>query len=140
MQLKKVYHMGIPVDDIDRAREFYTNVLGMEFMGRVGGGGGGTRKSPEIHGKVARLDRLRCGADDVVLFERPRPLHRDAIDEDGIAHQAFEMDWNDYDDALKTAKAVEKFHRTVERESGNTIYMFDSEGNYLELHFSRPKS
>jgi catechol 2,3-dioxygenase-like lactoylglutathione lyase family enzyme len=129
--------MGIPVNDIDRAREFYTSILGMEFVGRVGGSDG-NRKSPEIHGRVARLDRLKCGNDEVVLFERPRPVQRDVIDEDGIAHQAFEMDWQDYDDALNTAKKVGKFHRSVERDSGKTIYMFDSEGNYLELHFSRP--
>jgi len=138
MKIKKVYHMGIPVDDIDRAQEFYTKVLGMEFMGRVGGNRGGP-DSLEIHGSVARLDRLRCGTDDVVLFERPRPIHKDALDQDGIAHQAFEMDIKDYEDALKTAKEAGKFHRIVERESGKTIYMFDSEGNYLELHFSTGK-
>ena len=48
------------------------------------------------------------------------------------------MAWEDYDDALKTAKELGRFHRSVERDSGNTIYMFDSEGNYLELHFPRP--
>lgn len=138
MKIKKVYHMGIPVDDIDRAQEFYKKVLGMEFMGRVGGNRGG-RDSLEIHGSVARLDRFKCGNDEVVLFERPRPIHKDALDQDGIAHQAFEMDLKDYEDALKTAKGLGKFHRTVERESGKTIYMFDSEGNYLELHFSTRK-
>jgi catechol 2,3-dioxygenase-like lactoylglutathione lyase family enzyme len=135
MKLKNVYHMGIPVDDIDRAQEFYTKVLGMQFLGRTGG----NLNNPDavvIHGRVARLSRLRCGKDDVVLFERPRPLQKDHLDQDGIAHQAFEMDIKDYEDALKTAKDAGKFHRIVERESGKTIYMFDSEGNYLELHFS----
>jgi hypothetical protein len=49
------------------------------------------------------------------------------------------MDWNDYDAALKEAKELGKFHRSVERRSGKTIYLFDSEGNYLELHFPRPR-
>ena len=31
MKLKKVYHMGIPVDDLDRAKAFYTEVLGLEY-------------------------------------------------------------------------------------------------------------
>ena len=134
MKVKKLYHVGIPVDDLDRAREFYTKVLGMQFMDRVGGNPDNP-DALEIHGKVQRLDRLRCGNDDVVLFERPRPIQRDALDQDGIAHQAFDMDWNDYDAALKTAKELGKYHRSVERSSGKTIYMFDSEGNYLELHF-----
>ena len=137
MKVKKLYHVGIPVNDLDRAREFYTQVLGMQFLDRVGG----NPDSPdalEIHGKVQRLDRLRCGTDDVVLFERPRPVHRDALDQDGIAHQAFDMDWEDYGAALKKAKELGTFHRVVERKSGKTIYMFDTEGNYLELHFPPP--
>jgi catechol 2,3-dioxygenase-like lactoylglutathione lyase family enzyme len=138
MKVTKLYHVGIPVDDIDRAQEFYTKVLGMEFMGRVGG----NPKNPDalqIHGKYQRLDRLRCGNDDVVLFERPKPIERDALDQDGIAHQAFDMNWDDYDDALKEIKQLGKFHRIVERSSGKTIYLFDSEGNYLELHFPTPR-
>ena len=139
MKLKRLYHVGIPVDDIDRAREFYTNVLGMQFLERVGG----NPKSPDavkIHGRVARLDRLRCGTDDVVLFERPRPLQKDALDQDGIMHQAFDLDWEDFDDALETVKKSGRLPRTVERRSGKTIYLFDTEGNYLELHFPAPKN
>lgn len=138
MKLKRLYHVGIPVDDIDRARDFYTNVLGMQFLERVGG----NSKSPDavkIHGRVARLDRLQCGTDDVVLFERPRPLQKDALDQDGIMHQAFDLDWKDFEDALKTVKKAGRLHRTVERRSGKTIYLFDTEGNYLELHFPVPK-
>ncbi len=126
MKLKDLYHVGIPVNDIDRAREFYTKVLGMQFLDRVGGTRG------------PRLDRLRCGSSDVVLFERPKPIHKDALDQDGIAHQAFDMDWEDYDEALKEVKETGRFHRCVERNSGKTIYLFDPEGNYLKLHFPTP--
>ncbi len=49
------------------------------------------------------------------------------------------MKWEDYDDALKTIKELGKYHRNVERSSGKTIYLFDSEGNYLELHFPAPR-
>ena len=138
MKVKSVYHVGIPVNDLDRAQKFYTEVLGMQFMNRVGGDPNNP-DALEIHGKVQRLDRLRCGNDDVVLFERPRPLRHDALDEDGIAHQAFDMDWSDYEEALKKAKELGTFHRIVERSSGKTIYMFDTEGNYLELHFPPPR-
>ena len=138
MKVKSVYHVGIPVNDLDRAQKFYTEVLGMQFMNRVGGDPNNP-DALEIHGKVQRLDRLRCGNDDVVLFERPRPLRHDALDEDGIAHQAFDMDWSDYEEALKKAKELGTFHRIVERSSGKTIYMFVTEGNYLELHFPPPR-
>lgn len=137
MKLKKIYHLGIPVDDIDRAREFYTRILGMQFIDRVGGNPDNP-DALEIHGKIPRLDRFKCGNDDVVLFERPRAIRKDALDQDGIAHQAFDMDWDDYESALKEAKDLGLFHRSVDRISGKTIYMFDSEGNYLELHFPAP--
>ena len=137
MKLQRVYHMGIPVDNLDRAKDFYTQVLGMEYLGRVGGNPNNPDSFP-VHGVAQKLDRFRCGNDDVVLFERPKPIQRDALDEDGIFHQAFDMAWEDYDDILKTAKELGRFHRSVERDSGNTIYMFDSEGNYLELHFPGP--
>ena len=137
MKLKRVYHMGIPVNNLDRAKDFYTNVLGLEYLGRVGGNPNNPDSFP-VHGVAQKLDRFRCGDDDIVLFERPRAIERDALDEDGITHQAFDMAWEDYDEALKTAKELGKYHRKVERDSGNTIYMFDSEGNYLELHFPRP--
>ena len=137
MKLQKVYHMGIPVDNLDRAKVFYTEVLGMDYLGRVGGNPNNPDSFP-VRGVAQKLDRYRCGDDDVVLFERPSPINRDAIDQDGIFHQAFSMNWDDYEDALITAKNIGKFHRKVERDSGNTIYMFDTEGNYLELHFARP--
>src|SRR5437016_1384612 len=108
MKLQKVYHMGIPVDNLDRAKNFYTEVLGMEYLGRVGGNPNNPDSFP-IHGVAQKLDRFRCGNDDVVLFERPRPIERDALDEDGIFHQAFDMAWEDYDDALKTAKELAGF-------------------------------
>jgi catechol 2,3-dioxygenase-like lactoylglutathione lyase family enzyme len=77
MKLQKVYHMGIPVDNLDRAKEFYTNVLGMEYLGRVGGNPNNPDSFP-VHGVAQKLDRFRCGNDDVVLFERPRAIARDA--------------------------------------------------------------
>ncbi len=59
MKLLKVYHMGIPVDDLDRARDFYTQILGMKYLGRLGGNADNPDALP-IHGKVQKLDRLRC--------------------------------------------------------------------------------
>jgi catechol 2,3-dioxygenase-like lactoylglutathione lyase family enzyme len=66
MKLNKVYHMGIPVDDLDRAKDFYTRVLGMEYLGRVGGNPNNPDSFP-VHGVAQKLDRLRCGDYDIVL-------------------------------------------------------------------------
>ncbi len=127
LKVEKVYHMGIPVNDIDRAQAFYTKVLGMQFMDRVG--------------SKQKLDRLKCGPDDVVvLFERPAAHTWDPLAQDGVAHQAFEMDIASYDEALETIQEMGLFRTIEDRESGKTIYLFDPEGNHLELHFAKHKA
>lgn len=122
IQTAGIYHIGIPVDDLDRAEGFYTEVLGMKVAARIGESG-------------ARITRLKCGAADVVLFERPRPLHRNTLQEDGIAHQAFEVAPEAFDEALELLKREGYYHEgPVVRRSGRAVYFFDSEGNYQQLH------
>ncbi|HEY2918886.1 MAG TPA: VOC family protein [Candidatus Binatia bacterium] len=117
-----IYHIGIPVDDIDRAEGFYTKVLGMKTAARIGESG-------------ARLVRLTCGDADVVLFQRPRPLNRNTLKEDGIAHQAFEVAPEAFDEALEFLKREGYYHEgPVVRPSGRAAYFFDSEGNYQQIH------
>ncbi len=122
-----VYHTSIPADDIDRAERFYTEVLGMQLDSRVG------RKGSQIV-------RLRCGPDAVVLFERPQALGRGSHKEDGVYHQSFEMDIDAFDEAVERMKKLGNFHQITERDSGRTLYYWDTEGNYQELHASRPQS
>jgi catechol 2,3-dioxygenase-like lactoylglutathione lyase family enzyme len=120
-----VYHIGIPVDDLDRAVGFYTKILGMKEEARLGEAG-------------ANLARLRCGDADVVLFQRPHPLKRNTLQEDGIAHQAFEVAPETFDEAVAFLKSRGCYHEgPVVRPSGRAVYFFDSEGNYQQLHASR---
>jgi len=120
-----IYHIGIPVDDIHRAEGFYTKILGMKVADRIGEAG-------------ARLVRMKCGEADVVLFQRPRPLKRNTLQEDGIAHQAFEVRPETFDEAVAFLKSQGCYHEgPVVRASGRAVYFFDSEGNYQQLHASR---
>ncbi len=120
-----IYHIGIPVDDLARAERFYTEVLGMKVEGRVTEEG-------------ARLSRLKCGDADVVLFQRPRPLSRNSLKEDGITHQAFEVPSETFDEAIEFLKREGHYHSgPVVRASGRAVYFFDSEGNYQQLHASK---
>ena len=120
-----VYHIGTPVDDLDRAVGFYTKILGMKEEARLGEGG-------------ASLARLRCGDADVVLFQRPHPLKRNTLQEDGIAHQAFEVAPETFDEAVAFLKSRGCYHEgPVVRPSGRAVYFFDSEGNYQQLHASK---
>ena len=120
-----IYHIGVPVDDLDRAERFYSQVLGMKVEARIRESG-------------ALLSRLKCGDADVVLFQRPRPLKRNTLQEDGIAHQAFEVAPEAFDQAMEFLKSQGYYHEgpTV-RPTGRAVYFFDSEGNFQQLHASR---
>jgi glyoxylase I family protein len=125
IQTSGIYHIGIPVDDLDRAERFYTEILGMKVEARVQEEG-------------ARLSRLKCGAADVVLFKRPRPLNRNTLKEDGITHQAFEVPPETFDKAVDFLKSRGLYHSgPVVRPTGRAVYFFDSEGNYQQLHASK---
>ena len=122
IQTTGIYHIGIPVDDIERAEGFYTKVLGMKVAARIGEAG-------------ARLVRLKCGDVDVVLFQRPRQLNRNTLKEDGISHQAFEVAPEAFDEAIEFLKKEGCYHEgPVVRPSGRGVYFFDTEGNYQQLH------
>ena len=117
-----VYHIGIPADDLERAERFYTQVLGMTVQGRAAEGG-------------SVLSRLQCGDATVVLFKRPRTLERNSLKEDGIAHNAFEVEQGTFDEAMAFLKREGYFHEgPIVRESGSAAYFFDSEGNYQQIH------
>ena len=122
IQTTGIYHIGIPVDQIERAESFYTKVLGMKVAARIGEAG-------------ARLVRLKCGDVDVVLFKRPRQLNRNTLKEDGISHQAFEVAPEAFDEAIEFLKKEGCYHEgPVVRPSGRGVYFFDTEGNYQQLH------
>lgn len=128
---KGIHHIGIPVDDMERAVKFYTGVLGMKV----------SKTGNDDMGKILARTELRSGPDIVVLFQRPRPAGRNAIDEDGATHQAFEVDREDFEVAARKMKEWGvKLHATerVDRGRGSGFYFFDTEGNLLQLYAPPP--
>ena len=133
IRTKGIYHIGIPVDNMERAVKFYTDVLGMDVakLGR-----------DDMGDKLNRAD-LRSGNDIVVLFQRPKAIEKDTLKEDGATHQAFVVDSEDFELAVKKMKEQGvKVHSvpTVERTSGRGFYFFDTEGNLLQLYAGRKNS
>jgi catechol 2,3-dioxygenase len=127
IKAKGIYHLGIAVDDMDRAIKFYTEVLGMVV----------TKKGTDDMGGGLSRAELRVGSDIVDLFLRPRPRERDALQENGATHQAFEVSSEDFELAVqKMAEWGVKIHTTpqVARRTGRGFYFFDSEGNLLQLY------
>jgi catechol 2,3-dioxygenase-like lactoylglutathione lyase family enzyme len=132
IKTRGIYHIGISVNDMERAVKFYTEVLGMTV---------GKLNRDDMGDKLNRAD-LRSGGDMVVLFQRPNPAEKNALKEEGATHQAFIVDDDDFDLAAKKMKEWGvKVHDipTVERATGRGFYFFDSEGNLLQL-YAPPKS
>ncbi len=121
-----LYHIGIPVNDLDRAMKFYREVLGMEVANVA---------RDDLKG-LGRAD-MRSGSSIVVLFERPKSIERDTLSEDGVTHQAFYVDSDDFDTAEERMRAAGvRIHEVpvVERRSGRGFYFFDPDGNLLQLY------
>lgn len=136
IKVKRVYHLGLPVNDLPRATRFYTEVLGMKCT-RVGFDteSGGPYKG--VYGEFPAIARLfmedgMC----LVLFQRPQPIERGDFD-DGTAHLALQTGKEDFDravDELKKSGVKVLIGKPVVRSTGRAIYFFDPEGNYIQLH------
>jgi catechol 2,3-dioxygenase-like lactoylglutathione lyase family enzyme len=128
IKTKGLFHIGLPVNDPDRAKKFYTEVLGMEFV---------SLQRDDMGDGLARVE-LRSGDDIIVLFERPKAVESDSFQEDGATHQAFIVDSDDFE--LASKKMGEwgvRIHHvpTVDRgAAGRGFYFFDTEGNLLQLY------
>jgi len=127
VKTKGLYHIGIPVNDVERAVKFYTEVLGMKIA---------KLNRDDMGDHLNRAD-LRSGDDMVVLFQRPKPVEKDALAEDGATHHAFIVDREDFEVAVK--KMTEwgvKIHNIpmVDRPTGSGFYFFDPDGNLLQLY------
>ena len=127
IQTRGIYHVGIPVNDVARAVKFYTEILGMTIA---------KLNRDDMGDHLSRAD-LRSGNDMVVLFQRPKPVEKNALAEDGATHHAFMVDEQDFDLAEKkmTDWGVKVYKiPTVERASGRGFYFFDPDGNLLQLY------
>jgi glyoxylase I family protein len=129
---KGIYHLGIPVNNVERAVKFYTEILGMKVA---------KLNRDDIGGHLNRAD-LRSGDSMVVLFQRPKPVEKDALKEDGATHQAFVVSAEDFELAAQKMKdwGVKVYDiPTVERPTGRGFYFFDPDGNLLQL-YAPPKT
>jgi catechol 2,3-dioxygenase-like lactoylglutathione lyase family enzyme len=161
-----LHHAGIPVNNLERSVEFYTQILGMELKGvnrseTTQGHFTGANLPKELDNrnvqgeadyqeyagwhKQARgsepptnFARMRAGNMDVVLFERPDPAEGDTLIGNGIFHQSFHVSNNDFERLLQmkaSGDARIRIHTgpVLRWPHGRALYIWDSEGNYLEL-------
>jgi len=120
IKTKGVLHITIPVSDLDRAKAFYTDVLGLEFIAQA------PKDDPHFV-------FLKSGADYVVLGRETR---RERFSD--IIHHAFMVDGDAYDATVAElkAKGVDVFREDERHEgvfTGRSAYFHDPDSNALEV-------
>jgi len=123
MKLDGVHHIGVNVVDIERAENFYTNVLGFRVVKR--------------YEEEVRHLMLDTGSVTLHLFESSDLHMENAIDclsEQGYAHIAFGTDRNRFPeivDELKNKNVV--FRGPLILGQGESVHFKDPDGNHLEI-------
>ena len=123
MKLDGVHHIGVNVVDIERAENFYTNVLGFRVVKR--------------YEEEVRHLMLDAGSATLHLFESPDLHMENAIDclsEQGYAHIAFGTNREHFPeiiDELKKKNVV--FRGPLILGQGESVHFKDPDGNHLEI-------
>ena len=129
MQLIGIHHIALNVKDIDRAENFYTNVLGFQVTNRFS--------------KGLRHLMLETGNAAIALFESPELEFKEAISllsEEGYLHLALEAKPADFKNIVKElqSKNIHIDNGPVKRGDGESIYFNDPDNNHLEIHCDNP--
>ncbi len=135
VKIRKVGHLGMPVNDLQRAVKFDTEVLGMKCMkiDKDVETGGLYKEAIGEYPSFARLF-LEDGT-ELVLFERPNKMARGDF-EDGTSHLALETTQDEFNRAsedLRKAGARVVYENVVRNQTIKSLYFFDPEGNYIQL-------
>jgi catechol 2,3-dioxygenase-like lactoylglutathione lyase family enzyme len=123
MKLERLDHFGIEVADLARAERFYTGVLGLQVVNRLG--------------DQVLLD---CGGQNLALFE----VQRDRLDVAarksiiahplGRGHHAFKVKASDFVGAReRLAAAGVESAAPIDWGDHDCIYFLDPDGNLLEM-------
>lgn len=120
IKTKGILHITIPVSDLARSRAFYTDVLGLEFIGQA------PKQDPHFV-------FLKSGGDYVVLGREPS---RERFSD--IIHHAFMVDGDAYDATVAElkGKGVNVFREERRDEgvfTGRSAYFHDPDNNALEV-------
>ena len=129
MQLRGIHHIALNVKDLDRAENFYTDVLGFQVTNRFS--------------KGLRHLMLETGNAAIALFESPELEVKEAINllsEEGYLHLALEADPADFENIIKELQSnnIDIDNGPVKRGDGESIYFNDPDENHLEIHCDNP--
>jgi catechol-2,3-dioxygenase len=129
IRLTGLGHVLLRVLDLDRARRFYTEVLGFRVL----------EEDPEHGGLFLALDG-QSHAIDLFAVKDPDAARSQTPGVRGLGHVAFRVA---SEDALKEAYVSLREHgvevtRSIDHVSQKSIYFQDPDGNTLEIYYERP--
>ena len=122
LKLENVTHWSIPVNDLDAAEQFYRDILGLDYRGRLGN---------------SRMACFTIAGQSILLCQRNDPIVR-TPDQDNRLHHSFTVNPDGFDKACKLFQAqgipiIELIYREHGFFPGRELYFLDPSGNLLEL-------
>ncbi len=129
IRLTGLGHVLLRVLDLERARTFYTEVLGFRVL----------EEDPE-HGGLFLALAGQSHAIDLFAVKDPEAARLQSPGVRGLGHVAFRVA---SEDALKEAYASLRERgvevtRSIDHVSQKSVYFQDPDGNTLEIYYERP--
>jgi catechol 2,3-dioxygenase-like lactoylglutathione lyase family enzyme len=132
----EAHHYGVTVRDLDRAVDFYRDVLGLDVLSRFSVSGDAFETGVGVDGAAGQFAHLDAGGARVELVEydpEGDAAAADTVNQPGAKHLGFAVDdldafYRDLDDDVKTVSEPQT------TASGTKIlFVCDPEGNLVEV-------
>ena len=122
IKITGVTHWSIPVNDLEESERFYRDVLGLEYKGRLPGGG---------------MACFSVDGNNILLAQRKEPVAGRA-EQDAPLHHSFTVEPDCFEESCRLlAQQGTHIDSLVYRErgffTGRELYFNDPSGNRLEL-------
>jgi len=122
LKLENVTHWSIPVNDLEEAEQFYRDILGLDYQGRLGN---------------SNMACLTVAAHSILLCQRNDPVVR-TPEQDNRLHHSFTVSPEVFEKACKLfrthgIRVIDLVYREHGFFPGRELYFLDPSGNLLEL-------
>lgn len=136
MPRSRAHHFGITVSDLDRAVEFYTDVLGLDVLDRFTVSGEAFAEGVQVPGATGNFAHLDAEGARIELVEydpKGDPVSAESVNQPGAKHLGLAVE--DLDTVYEELPPdVETLSPPQTTESGTRIlFVRDPEGNLVEL-------